>query len=316
MKQAYKILILTILLNINLSSLELATIGTGSSTGTYYATGANICLMTNKNRNTSTARCNTVSTKGSVYNINAIISGKFNFGIAQNDIIFQAYNGIEKFKNNKKKNLRSVMKIYEEPLTLIVTKESNIQTLEQIKGKRINIGVQGSGTRVIVDRLLSLNSLIDTISISELNTKQTMKAMQNGTIDGFFIVTGHPNPGIKLLALKTKIDIVNIDTNNFPPLNILLKQNPYYSATTINEGTYSGVIGTRETFGVSAILITNKNTNDTLVTSLIDSILKDFEDFKQLNLVYKDMNKKSIIDIDIPLHNGVKTYYKDKGLIP
>jgi len=273
-------------------------------------------LMTNKNRNTSTARCNTVSTKGSVYNINAIISGKFNFGIAQNDIIFQAYNGIEKFKNNKKKNLRSVMKIYEEPLTLIVTKESNIQTLEQIKGKRINIGVQGSGTRVIVDRLLSLNSLIDTINISELNTKQTMKAMQNGTIDGFFIVTGHPNPGIKLLALKTKIDIVNIDTNNFPPLNILLKQNPYYSATTINEGTYSGVIGTRETFGVSAILITNKNTNDTLVTSLIDSILKDFEDFKQLNLVYKDMNKKSIIDIDIPLHNGVKTYYKDKGLIP
>jgi TRAP transporter TAXI family solute receptor len=114
--------------------------------------------MMNKNKKQTGIRCSVESTGGSVYNVNTIHAGELDFGIAQSDTAYQAYHGEGKFKNKPIKELRSVMAIYPELLALVVRKDAGIKTLPDIKGKRINIDVPGSGTRMTAEIAMTLRS--------------------------------------------------------------------------------------------------------------------------------------------------------------
>ena len=123
-------------------------IGTGGVTGVYYPTGGAICRLVNKNRKEHGIRCSAESTGGSIYNINTIRAGELEFGVAQSDWQFHAYNGTSKFADQGKfDKLRAVFSVHPEPVTVIASDSSGIATLTDAKGKRLNIGNPGSGTR-------------------------------------------------------------------------------------------------------------------------------------------------------------------------
>jgi TRAP transporter TAXI family solute receptor len=109
------------------AAYEYITIGTGSVTGVYYPTGGAICRLMNKMKKQTGIKCTVESTGGSVYNINAIKKGELDFGIAQSDVVYQAYHGEGKFKGKPFKGLRVVMSIHPELLTLVVRKDSGIK---------------------------------------------------------------------------------------------------------------------------------------------------------------------------------------------
>ncbi len=69
------------------------TIGTGGVTGVYYPTGGAISRIINQKFDTYRIKATVESTSGSVYNINAVLSGDLQFGIAQSDSQYQAING-------------------------------------------------------------------------------------------------------------------------------------------------------------------------------------------------------------------------------
>ena len=88
---------------------KFVSIGTGGVTGVYYPTGGAICRLVNKNRKKHGIRCSVESTGGSIYNINTIRAGELEFGVAQSDWNYHAYNGTSKFKDKGAfKDLRSV----------------------------------------------------------------------------------------------------------------------------------------------------------------------------------------------------------------
>ena len=74
-------------------------IGTGGVTGVYYPTGGAICRLVNKGRKQHGIRCSAESTGGSIYNINTVRAGELEFGVAQSDWQYHAYNGTSKFKD-------------------------------------------------------------------------------------------------------------------------------------------------------------------------------------------------------------------------
>ena len=99
-------------------SAEFFTIGTGGPTGVYFQTGNAICKMLHKSaisadhgRKKGTAkayRCTAPSTGGSNYNIGQIKDGEFQFGVAQSDWQYHAYNGSSKWEGKQFSNLRAV----------------------------------------------------------------------------------------------------------------------------------------------------------------------------------------------------------------
>src|SRR5918995_6459008 len=124
------------------------TVGTGGVTGVYYAVGGAICRLVNKDRKEHGLRCSVESTGGSPYNVNAIREGELDFGMAQSDVQYNALKGEGAFaENGPFPELRAVFSVHPEPFTVLARADANVSTFEDLKGKRVNVGNPGSGTR-------------------------------------------------------------------------------------------------------------------------------------------------------------------------
>jgi len=120
-----------------------AIIGTGSKAGVYYPTGVTIATIVNREGD---FRLNAESTKGSIDNIIACVSGKREFGIAQSDRLYKAVKGKNRWaKNGPRKDLRTVFAIYPEYITLTAAADAKINSLEDLKGKRVNFSQYKKG---------------------------------------------------------------------------------------------------------------------------------------------------------------------------
>ncbi len=140
---------------------KFVTIGTGGVTGVYYAAGGAICRLLNKDRQSHGIRCSVESTGGSAYNVNAIRTGELDFGMAQSDVQYNALKGTGAFKKDGAfGDLRSVFSVHPEPFTVLARRrEANINSFEDFKGKRFNVGNPGSGTRASMEELLAAHGL-------------------------------------------------------------------------------------------------------------------------------------------------------------
>jgi len=131
------------------------TIGTGGVTGVYYPAGGSICKFVNRNRKEHNIRCSVESTGGSAYNINTMRAGELDFGVAQSDQQFYAYNGKNQYAvQGAYTELRSVFSLHAEALTIIARADAKIKTFDDLEGKRVNIGNPGSGNRNTMDVVL------------------------------------------------------------------------------------------------------------------------------------------------------------------
>ncbi|NPA12081.1 MAG: TAXI family TRAP transporter solute-binding subunit [Epsilonproteobacteria bacterium] len=296
---------------------QFITIGTGGVTGVYYPTGGAICRLMNKMKRTTGVKCTVESTGGSVYNINAIKKGELDFGIAQSDVVYQAYNGEGKFKGKPFKGLRVVMSIHPELLTLVVRKDSNIKNFFDLKGHRINIGNPGSGNEAAVKTLfdyckkMSLND----IKPEQLKAAECPNALKDKKIDGYFYMVGHPTANIKDAANSTAIDLISLD--NVPAAQKLVAEKPYYAWGVIPAGMYKGVNHPTKTYGVKAILVTSNKMSDKTVYYLTKAILDNFDKFKKMHPAYKNLTKKDLLkgfDHKI-MHPGALKAFKEAGLL-
>ena len=127
-------------------SAEFFTIGTGGPTGVYFQTGNAICKMLHKYATSSEHgrsksvtdkqyRCTAPSTGGSNYNIGQIAAGEFQFGVAQSDWQFHAYNGSSKWEGKQYSNLRAVFSVHNEPFQIWARKKQKLKILKVLKEK-------------------------------------------------------------------------------------------------------------------------------------------------------------------------------------
>jgi len=294
---------------------QFITIGTGGVTGTYYPTGGAICRMMNKRKKETGIRCSVESTGGSVYNVNTIKAGELDFGIAQSDTVYQAFNGEGKFKDKAIKGLRSVMAIYPELLALVVRKDANIKQITDIKGKRINIDVPGSGTRMTSEIVMDAFGVkkSDLAKVEELKSTEGPTMLKDNKIDGYFGVFGHPTANIKDAANSVDIDLVPIDGK---PIDELVAKYPYYAKGIISGTFYKGVEHDTPSIGVKAVLVTSDKIPEKVVYELTKTILDNFEAFKKLHPAYKTITKASLLDgLSIEQHPGAVKAFKEAGLI-
>jgi TRAP transporter TAXI family solute receptor len=305
----------TVLLSGSAFAAQFITIGTGGVTGTYYPTGGAICRMMNKQKKKTGIRCSVESTGGSVYNVNTIKAGELDFGIAQSDTVYQAAHGEGKFKDKPIKELRSVMAIYPELLALVVRKDANIKKITDLKGKKINIDVPGSGTRMTDEIVMNAFGLKkeDLAKAEELKSTEGPTMLKDNKIDGYFGVFGHPTANIKDAANSVDIDLVPIEGK---PVDELVKKYPYYAKGVISGTFYKGVKHDTPSIGVKAVLVTSKKVPEKVVYALTKTILDNFDEFKKLHPAYKTITKESLLDgLSVTQHPGAVKAFKEAGLI-
>ena len=294
---------------------QFVTIGTGGVTGVYYAAGGAICRLINMNRAQHGIRCSVESTGGSVFNLNTIRAGELDFGVAQSDWQYHAMNGSSQFESAGPNDaLRAVFSLHPEPATVLARADANVNTFEDFKGKRFNVGNPGSGTRATLETLIGAlgMSLSDFSLASELRADEHGAALCDNQIDGFFYTVGHPSANIQDPTTTCGAKLVPITG---PAVDALVAERPYYAQVEIPGGLYAGNPEPVQTYGVLATFVTSTNTSDDVVYTMVKAVFDNFEDFKRLHPALANLNEEDMIKngLSAPLHDGAIRYYKERG---
>jgi TRAP transporter TAXI family solute receptor len=294
---------------------QFVSIGTGGVTGVYYPTGGAICRLVNKGRKEHGVRCSVESTGGSVYNLNTIRQGELDFGVAQSDWQYHAYNGTSKFEDQGAyENLRAVFSVHPEPFTVVARADSGISSFADLEGKRVNIGNPGSGQRGTMEVVMgALGWDKSTFALaSELKSAEQSQALCDNKIDAMIFTVGHPSGSIK--EATTSCDSVLVPVTG-PEIDKLVGDNDYYRHATIPGGMYRGTDEDTETFGVGATFVSSTDVPDEVVYVIVKAVFENFDQFKKLHPAFANLKPEEMIKdgLSAPLHDGAAKYYKEKG---
>ena len=309
------------------NELTFFTIGTGGTAYTYYPVGGMIANAISKPPGSRECGkggscgvdgliASAVSSRGSVDNVNAIISGLRNSGFAQSDVAYWAYTGTGTMEGKEPaKDLRTIAALFQEHIHLVALKKSNINSVKDLKGKRVSLDEPGSGTYVDAKLILESNGLsTNDVKAEALKGKAATDALRNGKVDAIFVVAGYPTGAIVELASAVDIKLVPIDGAG---AKALTSKYGFFSESPIPSGTYEGVDAVN-TVAVGAQWFTSAK-EDTDLIYKITIALWNKESRKLMDVGHatgKTITPDTALSgVGVPLHPGAEKFYKEAGLI-
>ncbi|SFL35104.1 hypothetical protein SAMN05421830_101735 [Desulfomicrobium norvegicum] len=286
--------------------------GGASITGVYYQVALQLSNMMNKH---AADKYNYIGrpTGGSVFNINAIDRGAFDFAVAQSDRNWQGFNGAADWEGKPVKGLRSVFSMHPETVLLVTRKDTGIKTVMDMKGKRINIGNPGSGQRGNAEDVLRIYGLDPNkdFSAEALQQAEASRALVDQKVDAFFFTVGNPSAAVEEPAQSVELDIVPINSDG---IKDFVAKHPYYIMTKIPAGTYKGVDKDVETYAVTATVISNESVSEEVVYDMVKTVFENLDELKASHAAFRNLNPKEMLQgLSAPLHPGAIKYYKEKG---
>tara|TARA_R110002153_G_scaffold215452_2_gene368081 strand:+ start:592 stop:1545 length:954 start_codon:yes stop_codon:yes gene_type:complete len=294
---------------------KFVTIGTGGQTGVYYQVGGAICRLVNRGSKDHEIKC-THTTGGSVANINGIRAGDLDLGVAQSDWQYHAYNGTapDQFPDGKFEGLRAVFSVHQEPFTVVARADSGINSFDDLKGKRVNVGDPGSGQRGTMEVLMKeMGWTMDDFALaSELKSSEQAAALCDNKVDAIIFTVGHPNGSIKEATTSCESKLINV---NNEASQKLVDENDFYAVATIPGGMYTGTDEDVTTFGVGATFVSSTATSEEIVYEITKAVFENFGRFKKMHPAFANLKEEDMIkkNLSAPMHDGAVKYYKERG---
>jgi TRAP transporter TAXI family solute receptor len=289
-----------------------ASIGTGELNAVYYPVGKAICKVIAPDLRDQSIRCSPETTPGSAYNIGGVESGDLEFGIVQSDVQFAAVRGIGAWNGRPASDLRSVLSLYPELVTVIARAGANIHVFQDLAGKRINVGNLGTGTRVTWEAMAAERGSKENERLTALNAGEAMSALCSGAIDANFLIVGHPSPLVSSQLNACASNFVKIEG---PTVDKLIDAHPSYVRGLIPTELY-GISAEIPTFGSLATLVTSAST-DARVVAAIAKTLTHVAELRTLHPTLAGLRAKQMIrqGLTAPLHPAAAAVYKEIGLL-
>ena len=287
------------------------TMGTGSPTGTYYAYGG---IVGQYITNNAGVKVNAVSTGGSKDNIQGIDAGDYQLGTVQSDVMHYAWNGTRSFEEDGKiDSFRTVAGLYAEAVQL-VTVNPDIQSVSDLKDKKVSIGAPGSGVFFNAMDVLAAAGLTENdIKPQYQNFDESADALKDGKIDAAFIVAGAPTPAITELSMtNNNVRIVPIDGDIAQKL---MQDNTFYSVYKIPAETYKNQTEEVTTVTVKATLIVSADASEDDVYKLTAAIFDNMESISKEHAKGAELSLANATEgLTVPFHAGAAKYFKEKGV--
>jgi len=286
-------------------------IGTGGEKGTYYSYMTSFANLA-KDDFTITP----LTTAGSAASVRLLQKGFVDGAIVQDDILESAIKGEGVFANENTKNnltFSAVASLYTESLQIIVRADSDIQSVKDLKGKRVSVGEEESGVIVEAEQVLAIYGLtFRDLETYNNNFEDSASALNSGNLDAFFCVAGAPTNAVAELAKDCSIRLLSIDDAE---IEKLINLYPYYESVTLPAETYNGLSGDVNTIGVRAILVVSNSCKEDTVYKLLRAVTKHSGTLNE-NIVTDGETSlsKAAENVSIPFHPGAAKYYSENGI--
>ena len=286
-------------------------LGTGGTGGMYYAYGTELAKLIQTADNKYALDVKT--TAGSAANLRLLREKFLDLAIVQSDTLSNAVNGRGIFAAaGPGVGYAAVAGLYTEACQIIVAKDSGINEISDLVGKKISVGERESGVLQNAEQILMSHGLtFEMMEINYMSFADAAAALERGNIDAFFITAGAPTSSIADLASRKEIKLLSIAPD---VQNNMMKLYKGYTRCTIPANTYAGQTEEVQTIGVKAVLVASTDLKDDTVSFLTEFVLKNAKNLPH-NKSNADLNVEyAVEDIPASFHAGAAKYYESQGV--
>lgn len=285
---------------------------TGGVAGTYYPLGGAMANVWT--RNIEGLNVTVEATGASVENIRLLASGESDLAMSMNGPATAAFLGEGAFDGTAL-DFRAVGVIYPEVMQIVARKDSGIETIADLAGKRVSIGPAGSGTADAAGKILAAFGMDADADINKFqdNFGDAARKLKDGDLDAAFAVLAVPAANVIDITTATEINIVDIQGAG---LDALLAIDPTFSAYEIPANTYDGVADVSYTVSQWAVLYVPTDMDEQLVYD-ITRVMYDHQSEIAQGHARGDqiLLETAMLGIDpVPFHPGALRFYQEKGL--
>jgi uncharacterized protein len=308
-------------------AMRLFRIGTGGIAGTYYPIGGLLAAIISHPPGARPCHeggsCGVPgmvaivqSSNGSVDNIEGIEDGRLESGFVQSDVAFGAYTGTGAFADREPvPGLRALASLYVESVHLVVRAETGIESVADLRGRRVSLDSRGSGTQIDALMILEAHGLA-TGDLEALYVKpeQAIRLMATDELDAFFIVAGYPTPSVFEVAAEHGATLLPIEGE---AVDALVERYPFFSRDVIPAGVYAGVPST-PTLAVVAQWLVHERMQETLAHDVTAALWHPTHRavLDTGHAKGREITLETALDgLGIPLHSGAERFYREMGML-
>jgi uncharacterized protein len=288
-------------------------IATGGTGGVYYPMGGGMANVLSKHLPgvEATARV----TGGSVDNLKLIGSQQSEVALTMVDAALTALKGEDKFKGNPV-DVRTLMVLYPNRMHVVSVEGRGINTMADLKGKRVSTGSPGSATEVMAFRVIEAAGLDRDKDMrrERLGVAESTNALKDGKIDAYFWVGGLPTAAVTDLGATPGVTLKLVDTADLTD-KMNAKYGNLYSKGVIPAKTYPGQNADNPIAVVQNILVANAKMSDKMAYDIVKTLI---EKKPELVAVHREAESFAVENqtkenTTIPWHPGAEKYFKEKG---
>ncbi|MEV0293614.1 TAXI family TRAP transporter solute-binding subunit [Nocardia sp. NPDC050710] len=277
-------------------------IATGNATGVYFALGNAYAEQISQATN-GTVKATAAETGASVQNIQQLVAGTYQVAFSLADTAADAVLGTGSF-DGKKQPVQALTRLYPNYTQVVVRTGANINSVADLRGKRVSTGSPKSGTEVIAHRVLQAAGLDpeSDISAQRLDLTKTVDGMKDGSIDAMFFSGGLPTPGITDLFTSARDKVRFLDIADLTPR--MRTVSPVYEEGAIPAATY-GLSADARTIVVPNVLLVRDDLDANLACILTETVFDRKTQLEQANSAAKGISRDAAQNTaPVPLHRG------------
>jgi uncharacterized protein len=284
---------------------------TGGTSGVYYPLGVALTQIIGKA--IPETKATVQATKASAENLNLLQSGRGELAITLGDTLSLAWKGDEEagFKNPLDK-LRGISSLYPNYIHLVARGDAGINSLADLKGKRVSVGAPKSGTEINSRTILKAAGMSyqDLGKVEYLPYAESVELIKNRQLDATLLSSGAGVAAIRDAAATSNIVIAPI------PKELVAKVgDPAYQPCTIAANTYTRQEKPVDTACVYNFLVTHQGVDDQLVYVATKGMFENLPAMVAAHGAAKDISRDRALDgMPLPLHPGAERYYREAGL--
>lgn len=291
---------------------QFVTVLTGGQSGVYYPVG--VALAQNYAENIDNVRATAQVTKASAENMNLLQAGRGEIAFSLADTVEDAWNGREEAGFTAKLDkLRGITRLYNNYVHIIANPESGINSIEDLKGKRVSVGAARSGTELNARAIFKAAGLeySDFSKVEYLSFGESVELMKNRQIDATLQSSGLGVASIRDLASAIKINVIAI------PQEIVEKvDSEAYVVDVIPANTYDGQTEDVPTAAIPNFLISHADVSDDIAYEMTRVVYEKLDNLKSTHNAMNAMDiKNAISGMPVPVHPGAERYFKEQGII-
>jgi len=281
------------------------------ATGTWFVFSGAVCQQISKYLPGNT--CSPTPSSGSSENIRNLDSGVIDLGMILPDVLYEAYSGTGMFKDKKVGSIRALFNTYSFPLHIITLTKSGINSIPELKGKKVAIGPPGSTDHRAFERLLpEYNMKMKDMSIRPLSLTDRVSALSDGHVDAIVVLTGIASAGVTELMTTKDARYIQIPTEILKKLN---QKYPYYVEGTIPKETYRNLKEDVTTVFTWGVMCASIKSDEKLMYDITKLVFEKKADITQIISLAKELDPKTAVKVPVPLHPGAEKYFREINVL-